>query len=50
MKSFDLDDLDIKTKKYLITKEVKAISITDALRKEKFTEAFDIREISNEDE
>ena len=48
MKSFDLDDLDIKTKKYLVTKEVKAISISDALRKEKFVEACDIREM-NED-
>lgn len=46
----NLDDLKPKEKKYIIGKEVKAVSIADALRKERTAEVTEIREIYNDDE
>lgn len=46
----DLDDLEPKMKLYILGKEIKAVSIQDALRKERNATITEIREIGDVDE
>lgn len=45
----NLDNLQPKIRKYVIAKEITAVSIADAIRKERSATIFEIREVVNDE-
>jgi hypothetical protein len=46
----DLSDLKPKMKKYIIGKEVLTVSVSDAIRKERFSPIYQVIEVKNDDD
>jgi hypothetical protein len=49
-KAKSLDDLKPKNRCYILVKEIRAVSISDALRKEKSGQIIRVQEVENETE